>query len=71
MADPGAAPFWNITSELRLLEIALRRRLWELSGAALNISIETEIGMLQDLTQAAKRRTEGDVARFRESQKDS
>ena len=71
VTDPGGAPFWNITGELRLLEIALRRRLWELSGVDLSLSVEAEIGMLQDSIQSAKTRTEQDVTRFRQEQKDS
>jgi hypothetical protein len=52
-----------------LLEIALRRRLWELSGVDLSLPAEAEIAMLQDSIQAAKKRTEQDVTRFRQEQK--
>lgn len=70
-ADPGEAPFWNITGELRLLEIALRRRLWELSGMPLVLPLETEIALLQDTINDAKRRTQQDVESFRQSQKEA
>jgi hypothetical protein len=68
VTDPGAAPFWNITGELRLLEIALRRRLWELGRVRLSLPAETEIAMVQDSIGAAKRRTERDVGQFRNRQ---
>jgi hypothetical protein len=71
VTDPGGAPFWNITGELRLLEIALRRRLWELSGVALSLPVETEIALLQDSIQSTKLRTERDVMKFRQEQKGS
>jgi hypothetical protein len=71
VTDPGGAPFWNITGELRLLEIALRRRLWELSGGALSLPVETEIALLQDSIQSTKLRTERDVTKFRQEQKGS
>lgn len=61
LTDPGASVFWNITGELRLLEIALRRRLWELASGLMSVPVEMEIAMLQDLMQDAKRRTERDV----------
>jgi hypothetical protein len=66
LTNSGAAPFWDTTGELRLLEIALRRRLWELNGVAVSLPIEEEIAELQDLIQAAKRRTEQDVTKFRQ-----
>jgi hypothetical protein len=68
--DPSASVFWNITGELRLLEIALRRRIWELGGAPLMLPLETEIAMEQELIQDAKKRTEGDVLSFWASQKE-
>jgi hypothetical protein len=71
VTDPGGAPFWNITGELRLLEIALRRRLWEVSGVVLSLPVETEIALLQDSIQSAKLRTERDVTKFRQEQKGS
>jgi hypothetical protein len=61
LSDPSAALFWNVTSELRLLEIALRRRLWQLNGVPLLIPVDLEIAMEQDIMQSAKRRTEHDV----------
>ncbi len=69
VTDPGGAPLWNITGELRLLEIALRRRLWELSGIPLSLSVEAEIALVQDSVQTAKLRTERDVTNFRKEQK--
>jgi hypothetical protein len=71
LTSSGAAPFWDITGELRLLEIALRRRLWELNGVAVSLPIEEEIAELQDSIQAAKRRTEKDVTKFRQEQQRS
>jgi hypothetical protein len=66
LTDPGAAPFWNITGELRLLELALRRRLWERAGIPLSVPVDVEIAMLQESIQAARVRTERDIARFRQ-----
>jgi hypothetical protein len=71
VTDSGGAPFWNITGELRLPEVALRRRLWELSGVPLSLSVEAEIALLQDSVQTAKLRTERDVTNFRKEQKGS
>lgn len=71
LTDPSAALFWNITGELRLLEIALRRRRWQLGGAPLPLPVEHEIAMAQDLMQRAKQRTEHDVTKFWENQNGS
>jgi hypothetical protein len=71
VTDSAGAPFWNITGELRLLEVALRRRLWELSGVPLSMPAEAEIAMLQDSIQTAKLRTERDVTNLRKEQKGS
>ena len=66
LTDSGAAPFWDITGELQLLEIALRRRRWEQDGIAVSLPVEEEIAELQGSIQAAKRRTERDVTKFRQ-----
>lgn len=71
VTDPGGAPYWNISGELRLLEIALRRRLWELSGVPLAMPVEAEIALLQDSVRTAKGRTERDVTNFRKEHKGS
>jgi hypothetical protein len=71
ITDPSAAIFWKITGELRLLEIALRRRIWELGGVPLTLPLEVEIAMQQELIQDAKKRTERDVLTFWKSQKKS
>lgn len=66
ITEPSAAVFWNITGELKLIEIALRRRLWEVGGTPtpLMIPLETEIAMEQETIQKAKKRTENDVRTF-------
>jgi hypothetical protein len=71
LIDPGAAPFWNITGELRLLEIALRRRLWEMGGVPLSLPVEAEIVLLQNSIQATKCKTEKDVAKLRQEHEGS
>jgi hypothetical protein len=66
LTDPGAAPFWDIAGELGLVDMALRRRLWELAGVTTSVSVELEIGLLQDLIQGSKGRTERDVMAYRQ-----
>jgi len=65
LADPNAAPFWDITGELRVLEIALRRRLWQVSGVPPSVPVDYEIAIMQDLIQSAKLRTELEVTKLR------
>jgi hypothetical protein len=64
LPDPSATLFWNITGELRLLEIALKRRLWQLSGLPLSVPVESDIVLAQDAVQRAKLQTECDVMSF-------
>jgi hypothetical protein len=71
ITEPSAAVFWNITGELQLLGIALRRRIWEVGGTPLMLPLETEIAMEQEIIQEAKKRTENDVRTFWERQKRS
>ena len=55
ITDPSAAVFWNITGELRLLEIALRRRIWELGGAPLALIQSMDALTLSSLISSAIR----------------
>lgn len=70
ITEPSASVFWNIVGELRLLEIALRRRAWEISGTELTLPLETEIAMEEELIKKMKKRTKEDVLSFWANQKE-